>query len=178
MAREAAEREGLSIGHTTAPAGNLGLAGAEFDIAYYADTLEISPDLDRVIDQAARLLKPGGVLVYDTVNRTLLSRVIYLGAFQALPMTRVMPAGRYAGARLRPPAELVAVLDRYGLRNEDICGFKPKDPRSLIKATRARRRGQISDEQIPAIVDFVLAPDSRPLVTYLGYARKLGASQP
>jgi 2-polyprenyl-6-hydroxyphenyl methylase / 3-demethylubiquinone-9 3-methyltransferase len=178
MAREAAEREGLGIGHTTAPAENLGLPDAEFDIAYCADTLEISPDLDRVIGEAARLLKSGGVLFYDTVNRTLPSRLIYLGAFQALPMTRIMPPGRYAADRLRTPAELAAVLDRHRLRNEDTCSFKPKDVRNLITATLARRRGQISDEQIPAIVDFVLAPDSRPVVTYLGYARKLGASQP
>jgi 2-polyprenyl-6-hydroxyphenyl methylase/3-demethylubiquinone-9 3-methyltransferase len=100
------------------------------------------------------------------------SRLIYLGAFQALPMTRIMPAGRYAAARLRPPAELAEALSRHGLRNEDICGFKPKNPRSLVAATLARRRGQITDEEIPPIVDFVLAPGGRPPVTYLGYARK------
>jgi 2-polyprenyl-6-hydroxyphenyl methylase/3-demethylubiquinone-9 3-methyltransferase len=173
IASEENERERLSVVHSAAPAEELGLENEAFDIAYYADTFEITPHLDEVIEQAARVLKPGGVLFYDTVNRTVLSRLIYLGAFQALPMTRVMPAGRYAAARLRTPAELAEVLDRHGLRNEDVCGFKPKDPRNLIKATLARRRGQISDEQIPRIVDFVLAPDSRPLVTYLGYARKL-----
>lgn len=173
MAREASERESLSVVHETASAEDLGLEDAEFDIAYYADTFEITPDLDRVIEQAARVLKPGGVLIYDTVNRTLLSRLVYLGAFQALPMTRIMPPGRYAAARLRTPAELAEVLERHGLHNEDICDFKPKDPRSLIRATLARRRGQITDEEIPPIVDFVLNPGGRPVVTYLGYARKL-----
>jgi 2-polyprenyl-6-hydroxyphenyl methylase/3-demethylubiquinone-9 3-methyltransferase len=175
MAREANERERLPIAYKTAPAEDLGLEGEAYRIAYYADTFEITPDLDRVVEQAVRVLEPGGVLVYDTVNRTLLSRLIYLGAFQALPMTRIMPAGRYAAARLRTPAELTDVLDRHGLRNEDICGFKPKDPRSLVKATLARRRGQITDEEIPPIVDFVLTPTGRPLVTYLGYARRLPA---
>jgi 2-polyprenyl-6-hydroxyphenyl methylase/3-demethylubiquinone-9 3-methyltransferase len=37
----------------------------------------------------------------------------------------------------------------------------------------ARRRGAITDEQIPPIVDFVRVPDGSPLVTYLGYARKV-----
>jgi 2-polyprenyl-6-hydroxyphenyl methylase/3-demethylubiquinone-9 3-methyltransferase len=86
-------------------------------------------------------------------------------------MTRIMPPGRYTAARLRTPAELAEALHRNGLRGEDICGFKPKDPRSLVKAVLARRRGEITDEEIPPIVDFVLAPDSRPVVTYLGYAR-------
>lgn len=172
MAQQTAEHEGLSIVHKAAPAEELGLEDAEFDLAYYADTFEISPDLDRVVGQAARVLKPGGVLFYDTVNRTLLSRLIYLGAFQALPMTRIVPPGRYAADRLRTPDELAAVLDRHRLRNEDTCSFKPKHVRRLINATLARRRGRITDEQIPAIVDFVLAPKGRPVVTYLGYARK------
>jgi 2-polyprenyl-6-hydroxyphenyl methylase/3-demethylubiquinone-9 3-methyltransferase len=83
-----------------------------------------------------------------------------------------MPPGRYAAARLRTPAEVTELLERHGLRNEDICGFKPKNARSLIRATLARRRGEIGDEDIPAMVGFVLVPDGRPLVTYLGYARK------
>jgi 2-polyprenyl-6-hydroxyphenyl methylase/3-demethylubiquinone-9 3-methyltransferase len=126
MARKASEREDLSIAHKTAPAEELGLDDETFDLAYYADTFEITSHLDRVIAQAARVLKAGGVLIYDTVNRTLPSRLIYLGAFQALPMTRIMPAGRYAAARLRTPAELAEALARHGLRNEDICDFKPK----------------------------------------------------
>jgi 2-polyprenyl-6-hydroxyphenyl methylase / 3-demethylubiquinone-9 3-methyltransferase len=172
IAREANQRERLSITHRTADAESLGLDDSAFDIAYYADTFEITPHLDQVIQEAARVLKPNGLLIYDTVNRTLLSRLIYLGAFQSLPMTRIMPAGRYSAARLQVPAELTAALGRHGLANEDICGFKPKNPKSLIKATLARRRGQITDEEIPAIVRFLLAPQNRPVVTYLGYARR------
>jgi 2-polyprenyl-6-hydroxyphenyl methylase/3-demethylubiquinone-9 3-methyltransferase len=175
MARAANEDENLTVVHKTAPAEDLDLEDQAFDIVYLADTLEITPDPDRVIEQAARVLKPGGVLIYDTVNRTLVSRLIYLGAFQALPFTRIMPPGRYAAARLRTPAELVALLDRHGLSNQDICEFKPKDPRSLVRATLARRRGRITDEEIPPIVGFVLAPHGRPVVTYLGYARKVQA---
>jgi 2-polyprenyl-6-hydroxyphenyl methylase/3-demethylubiquinone-9 3-methyltransferase len=73
-----------------------------------------------------------------------------------------------------PAAELAALLDRHGLRNRDICDFKPKSPRSLITAILARRRGRITDEEIPPIVSFILSPHSRPVVTYLGYARKVG----
>ncbi|MFF7651344.1 methyltransferase domain-containing protein [Streptomyces sp. NPDC007983] len=161
-----------AVAYRTAPAEKLGLADAAFDLAYYADTFEITPDLDRVLAEAARVLRPGGVLVYDTVNRTPLSRLVYLGAFQRLGLTRIMPAGRYTAARLRTPAELTAALDRHGLRNEDIRDFRPRDPRGLLKATVARRRGRITDEQIPAMAGFVLAPGARPRVTYLGYALK------
>ncbi|ADI12212.1 ubiquinone biosynthesis O-methyltransferase [Streptomyces bingchenggensis BCW-1] len=177
IAREADEREAdgperVAIRYETAPPEELGVADAAFDLVYYADTFEVTPALDPVLAEGARALAPDGVLVYDTVNRTLVSRLIYLIAFQRLPMTRIMPPGRYAAERLRTPAEMTEALRRHGLRNEDICDFKPRDPRSLVKATMDRRRGRITDEEIPPIVDFVLAPDTRPQVTYLGYARK------
>lgn len=172
MARETSEHEHLGIPHTSAPAEELGLPDASFDLAYYADTFEVTARLDRVLAEAARVLKPGGVLLYDTVNRTMVSRLIYLGAFQTLPMTRIMPPGRYAADRLRPPAELARALDRHGLHNEEICGFKPTGPGPLIKATLALRHGRITDEEAASVVDFVLAPGHRPVVTYFGQARK------
>ncbi|MFI0731301.1 class I SAM-dependent methyltransferase [Streptomyces sp. NPDC021225] len=170
--REAGERERFAVRYETAPPEELGVAAAAFDLVYYADTFEVTPALDPVLAEGARALAPDGVLVYDTVNRTLVSRLIYLIAFQRLPMTRIMPPGRYAAERMRTPAEMTEALRRHELRNQDICDFKPRDPRSLVKATMDRRRGRITDEEIPPIVDFVLAPDTRPQVTYLGYARK------
>lgn len=172
LAREAAEHEGLRIAHRTAPAEAPGVAEGTFDIAYYADTFEITSELAQVVEGAARALKPDGVLFYDTVNRTLLSRLVYLGAFQGIPFTRIVPPGRYAAARLRKPAELAEVLDRHGLRNEDVSGFKPKRVSSLVRAVLARRRGEFTDDQVASTVDFVLDPDGRPVVTYLGVARK------
>ncbi|HEX4249415.1 MAG TPA: methyltransferase domain-containing protein [Pseudonocardia sp.] len=173
LATELAAREGLTIEHRTAPAERLDVPAAGFDLAYYADTFEITRDLDRVLEQASRALRPGGTLVYDTVNRTPVSRLIYLGAFQRFPGTRIMPPGRYAAGRLRRPDELVETLRRHGLRNEDICGFRPRNVARLVTAILARRRGRITDDDIPAVVDIVLAPADPPVVTYLGHARRV-----
>ncbi|MEV0644504.1 class I SAM-dependent methyltransferase [Phytomonospora sp. NPDC050363] len=159
--------------YVTAPAEDPGLPDGAFTLIYYADTFEITSRLDQVLAHAARLLAPGGVLVYDTVNRTLPSRLVYLGAFQGIPTTRIMPPGRYSASRLRPPAELSAAMERNGLRNRDVCGFKPSDPRNLLKAVLARRKGRITDAEIPPLVDFVLDPKGSPVVTYLGYATRV-----
>jgi 2-polyprenyl-6-hydroxyphenyl methylase / 3-demethylubiquinone-9 3-methyltransferase len=172
MAREETDRQGLRVTHETGAAEALRFADDAFDVAYYADTLEITAELDRVVAQAARVLGPGGLLLYDTVNRTPLARLVYLGAFQALPPTRIVPRGRYAAARLRPPRELAASLGGSGLANQDICGFRPADLRDLVRAIRARKRGRIGDDGIASMVGFKLDPDHAPLVTYLGYARK------
>ncbi|MEW9552588.1 class I SAM-dependent methyltransferase [Nonomuraea sp. NPDC050783] len=173
LARQAGDQEGLSIEYVTAPAESLAALGdGDYDLAYYADTFEITRSLDDVLAEAARLLRPGAPLIFDTVNRTPLSRLVYLGAFQALPMTRIMPPGRYAADRLRPPAELAAAMRRHGLLPQDVCGFKPRSAGALVRATLARRRGRIGDEEIARMVSFVLDPHGRPVVTYLGHARR------
>lgn len=169
MAREAGAAE--AVEYATASAEDPGLPDASFDVVFYADTFEIIDDLDRVVAHAARLLRPDGVLFYDTVNRTPVSRLIYLGAFQALPSTRIMPRGRYTAARLRTPEEVAAALAAHGLRNEDVCSFKPANVLDLVRATVARRKGRIADEAIPGMTGFVLEPDGKPIVTYLGHAR-------
>jgi 2-polyprenyl-6-hydroxyphenyl methylase/3-demethylubiquinone-9 3-methyltransferase len=148
------------------------LPDGAFDLAVYTDTFEVTDDLDAVLAAAARLLRPGGVLVYDTVNRTLLSRLIYLVAFQRLPATRIMPPNRYAASRLRPPAELAERMTAHGLTDLGTCSFHPKSAAALVSATRARRAGRVTDEQLPGLVEFRLDPDGSPLVTYLGHARR------
>lgn len=161
---------GLGVTYLTMSAEELGLPDRSFDLVYCADTLEITERPDAVLTEAARVLRPGGVFVYDTVNRTPVSRLVYLGAFQTVPSTRIMPRGRYAAHRLRRPMELAESLGRAGLSTKDVCSFKPRDVRSLVRATRGRRRGTLTDDQLPELVGMVLEPAGRPVVTYLGYA--------
>ncbi|WP_405705428.1 methyltransferase domain-containing protein [Streptomyces xanthophaeus] len=161
--------DGQDVTYLTAPAEELGFPDGSFDLVYCADTLEITERPAAVLAEAARVLRPGGAFVYDTVNRTLVSRLIYLGAFQAFPGTRIMPRGRYAAQRLRRPAELAEALGRAGLTAKGVTGFKPRDVLSLVRATRGRRRGTLTDDQLPGLVDMVLEPEGNPVVTYLGY---------
>ncbi|WP_433473122.1 class I SAM-dependent methyltransferase [Spirillospora sp. CA-142024] len=158
--------------YAVAPAEHPGLPEGAYDLVYCADTFEITEDLDAVLSAASRLLRSGGTLIYDTVNRTPLSRLIYLGAFQRFPGTRIMPPGRYTASRLRPPAELASRMTAHGLINLGTCSFKPRSAPALVTATRARRAGRVTDEQLPSLVEFKLDPDGPPLVTYLGHARR------
>jgi 2-polyprenyl-6-hydroxyphenyl methylase / 3-demethylubiquinone-9 3-methyltransferase len=42
------------------------------------DVLEHVSDVPAVLRETARIMKPGGVLLYETINRTLLSRLIVI----------------------------------------------------------------------------------------------------
>jgi 2-polyprenyl-6-hydroxyphenyl methylase / 3-demethylubiquinone-9 3-methyltransferase len=78
-------------------------------------------DRDDLVREAARVLRPRGVLLYDTVNRTALSKLIYLGALQSWRWTRIMPRVRYAPDRLRPPDELATAMSNHGLTRARAC---------------------------------------------------------
>ncbi|KUL27034.1 class I SAM-dependent methyltransferase [Actinoplanes awajinensis] len=176
VATELATAAVPGVTFVTAPAVQLPFPDTAFDVVYCADTFEIATDLDAVVREAARVLRPGGFLVYDTVNRTVPGRAVYLGAFQGIGFTRIMPPGRYAAARLRPPAEVGAALAAHGLRSEDVCGFKPASIGRLVSAVLRRRRGQLTDEEVGPLTGFVLDPDGPPLVTYLGWASRPAAT--
>jgi 2-polyprenyl-6-hydroxyphenyl methylase/3-demethylubiquinone-9 3-methyltransferase len=177
LAQEATVREGLHVDYATGEPGRLPYGDAEFDIVCYTDTLEITHNLDEVVAEAARMLRPQGVFLYDTVNRTQLSRLIYLGAMQSWRWTRYMPPDRYAWERLRPPAELAATMARYGLRNEEVTGFLPANPLRLLWAILRARRGNIADADLAELAGMRLAqPGKHAAVTYLGFGIKQNCS--
>lgn len=173
LARDATVHEGLDVDYEVGDPRQLPYPAQAFDVAYYADTFETTDDLDRVLAEAARVLGGRGALLYDTVNRTKLSRMIYLGALQSWRWTRVMPRHRYAWDRLRPPDELAATMAGHGLHNQHVQGFLPASPLRLVRATLRARRGGIGDAELARLAGMHLAPSGkRPDVTYLGFATK------
>jgi 2-polyprenyl-6-hydroxyphenyl methylase / 3-demethylubiquinone-9 3-methyltransferase len=172
-ARDRDDDAGGAVRYEVADVADLDRLDGPFDLVYCADTFETTDDLDGVVGALTAALASGGVLFYDTVTRTLLGRLVYLGLFQSLPATRIMLPGRYTSERLRRPEEVLGALRAHGLTSVDVRGFKPRNPANLVKAVLARRRGRISDDDVAPMVDFVLEkPGGRPIVTYLGCARR------
>jgi 2-polyprenyl-6-hydroxyphenyl methylase/3-demethylubiquinone-9 3-methyltransferase len=61
------------------------LADGTADVVAAGEILEHVPDPGAVVAEAARLLRPGGRLILDTVNRTPLARLIVVTAGERLP---------------------------------------------------------------------------------------------
>ena len=80
-AQDHAEKQALDIDYKAGSGESLPLADHCVDCVVCVDVLEHVADLDRVLDEVQRVLKPGGVFLFDTINRTPLAAlvIVHLG---------------------------------------------------------------------------------------------------
>lgn len=76
--------------------------------------LEHVADLDAVIRETARVLKPGGLYLFDTINRTRLSKLVMIKLSQDWAATAWMPPGLHAWDQFITRPSLVARLPGMG----------------------------------------------------------------
>ncbi|MEL6583939.1 MAG: bifunctional 2-polyprenyl-6-hydroxyphenol methylase/3-demethylubiquinol 3-O-methyltransferase UbiG [Pseudomonadota bacterium] len=120
--RHAAET-GLNISYLTGTAEALPFDDASFDIVVCVDVFEHLEDLDAVLAEIARVLKPGGQLAFDTINATLIARVAMV--LIAENLLGLLPKGTHDPAGFIKPADLLARLDRQGLQSGALNGLGP-----------------------------------------------------
>jgi 2-polyprenyl-6-hydroxyphenyl methylase/3-demethylubiquinone-9 3-methyltransferase len=171
-ARTHAASQGLAIGYQCARGEALPFADDSFDVVYCCDVLEHVNDVGEVIAEIARVLKPRGTFLFDTINRTLQSRLIVIKLLQEWRWTALMPPRLHDWNMFIRPAELRRELERHGLVSGGLTGLKPRaNPFRLIRALRRRKRGLLSYAAAVREMDLGESPDTS--VSYIGYARKL-----
>jgi len=99
-------------------------ADHSFDAVVCVDVLEHVQDLQQVLAEIARVLKPGGILCFDTINRGALARFSVVTL--AEDVLRLLPRGTHDPALFIKPGELTAGLERAGLVPGPITGFGPR----------------------------------------------------
>jgi 2-polyprenyl-6-hydroxyphenyl methylase/3-demethylubiquinone-9 3-methyltransferase len=171
-ARRHAEQQGLAIRYEVAQGEALPFAPGRFDVVYCCDVLEHVADVGQVIAEVARVLAAGGVFLYDTINRTLASRLVAIWILQEWSWTSLMPPDLHEWNRFIRPDELRRFMEERGLRSEDTRGLAARaNPVRALRALRARKQGRLSYAQTLARMDI---GESRNLsVQYIGYARKI-----
>lgn len=90
----------------------LPLAGGSADVVVAGEILEHVTDLPATVAELCRVLRPGGLVVIDTVNDTALSRLITVTLGERFG---VVPAGLHDPALFVPPRRLVAEFARHGV---------------------------------------------------------------
>ena len=88
------------------------------------DVLEHVRDLGQVVCEIARVLKPGGVLCYDTINRNPLASFVVVTI--AEDVLRLLPRGTHDPKMFVKPGELLGHFDRAGLIAGGMTGFGPR----------------------------------------------------
>ncbi|MEO3925389.1 methyltransferase domain-containing protein [Micromonosporaceae bacterium B7E4] len=102
-------------------AGAVPLADGCADVVAAGEVLEHVPDWRRVVAEAARLLRPGGTLVLDTLNATALSRLLAVRVAELFPG---VPRGIHDPRLFVDARELVRECARHGIALR-IRGIRP-----------------------------------------------------
>lgn len=121
VARLHAEQSGLTIDyrHTTAEA--LAAAGEQFDVVLAMEIVEHVADPQGFVTTCRDLLKPGGLMVMSTLNRT--TKSFLAAIIGAEWVMRWLPKGTHDWAKFIQPDELRAVITNAGLDPVDRKGF-------------------------------------------------------
>ena len=170
-ARLHADGAALAIEYLVGAGEALPVADATFDVVVCCDVLEHVTDVERVVAEIGRALRPGGLFVYDTINRTIASRLVVINLLQVWRWTRVAPPNLHAWDRFITPAELIAKMERSGLRSLGYTGLRPTaNPVSLLGLLRRRKRGEISSAELGRGGVMSLSRDTS--ILYVGHSRK------
>lgn len=123
-ARRHAQAERLDIRYDVGVGEALPYADAAFDAVVCVDVLEHVADLDRVLGEIARVLRPDGCFLFDTINRTPLARLVTITVAEDL--LRLLPRGTHDPARYIKPRELREALQAAGLLPGVMTGLGPR----------------------------------------------------
>jgi len=119
-----AETSGLAIAYAIGTGESLNLADRSFDIVLCVDVLEHVEDLDRVIAEIGRVLKPGGLFLFDTINRNGLATMVMITFGENV--LRLLPRGTHDPARFITPDEIHRKLTAAGFTVGRFVGFGPR----------------------------------------------------
>jgi len=113
VARQHALNSALEVRYENASAATLVGREPGFDVVLNMEVVEHVPDVAALVNDCSRLLRPGGVLVVATINRSLLAWFFaILGAEYVL---RWLPRGTHRWRQFVTPTELEALLNTAGL---------------------------------------------------------------
>ena len=131
-------------------AESLPYADGSFSVIVCLDVLEHVQDLQATIREIARVLAPGGVFVFDTINRTIWSRIALIWVGERFFQRSGLVSGLHNYERFIKPGELQAVIQQNNLKIQELIGFTPKLKKGRLSLGPGRWRG----------------------VSYVGYATK------
>lgn len=170
-ARNHAAAEGLSIKYELGSGEQISYPDSFFDVVFCCDVLEHVQDLPKVIAEISRVLKPGGVFIYDTLNRTFISKLVAIKIWQEWKRWAFMPPNLHVWEMFIKPEEIKTLLHQSGLEWKHHVGSKPNvSIPKMLQYLRKRVKGEWGFAELGE--KFWLVEDKDMNILYGGHAVK------
>ena len=116
-----AQKSGLKIDYKAIAGEDLAKTKAKFDIILNMEVLEHVADVASFLGACRKLLKPGGIMLFSTINRTPKSYVFaIIGAEYVLNW---LPKGTHHWDKFLKPSEMDALCRAAGFEITELYGF-------------------------------------------------------
>lgn len=116
-----AEGSGLRIDYRATTAEALAEAGMQFDVVLALEIIEHVDEIDLFYDALTALVKPGGLLILSTMNRT--AKAYAMAVIGAEYVLRWLPRGTHDWKKFIRPSEMASALSRRGLAVQPAMGL-------------------------------------------------------
>ncbi len=113
VAKIHAETSGLTIDYRATTAEAIAAAGETFDVVLAMEIVEHVSDVNLFLTECARMVRPGGLLLVATLNRT--PKSFALAIVGAEYVLRWLPVGTHDWHKFVKPNEIVAPVTAAGL---------------------------------------------------------------
>jgi len=142
-----------------------------YDIVFCCDVLEHVRDVPTVLSEIFRVLKPGGIFCYDTLNRTFLSKLVAISISQDWKRWAFAPPNLHVWEMFIKPEEMKSLLTQNRLEWKEHVGmgfnvsfFK------ILHYLRKRAKGLLTYKDLGQRFFMI---ESRSMgIMYMGYAIK------
>jgi len=120
IASRHAQMEGLPIDYRCIAVEDLARVDMTFDVVLNMEVVEHVSDLPLFLKSSAKLVRPGGMMIVATLNRTLLSYLVAIIGAEYL--FGWLPKGTHQWRKFVRPGELDSLLTQEGLDPGDSTG--------------------------------------------------------
>lgn len=177
IARAHAKESQLNIRYENGAGESIPYPDCSFDVVLCCDVLEHVQDLTKVIAEISRVLKNSGIFIYDTFNRTYLSKISTIKVLQEWKRWSIMPPDIHVWQMFIKPEEIKSLLLVNDLEWKEHRGIEPNiSYLKMLRYLHKRASGELTYEEFGK--KFLMVESRSTRIMYMGYAVKHKKQKP